>query len=92
MMSDPHETGVNVVIGSESAVRVMDNSALVYIPIVKDGKNLGTVGVLGPARMDYARVLATLEGISENISSLLDGEKQLPSVGDDPPRENGKQT
>lgn len=92
MMSDPHETGVNVVIGSESAVRVMDNSALVYIPIVKDGKNLGTVGVLGPARMDYARVLATLEGISENISSLLDGEKQLPSVEDNPPRENGNQT
>ena len=43
-------------------MRVMDNSALVYIPIVKDGKNLGTVGVLGPARMDYARVLATPAG------------------------------
>lgn len=64
--------GANVIIGSESTVQVMNNSALVYIPIVKDGKNLGTVGVIGPARMDYAKVLATLEEISGNISSLLE--------------------
>lgn len=92
MVSDPQDRGVNVVIGSESTVRVMDNSALVYIPIVKDGKNLGTVGVLGPARMDYARVLATLQGISDNISSLLGGEKQLPGAAGDLPDGNEKQT
>ena len=73
----------NVIIGSESTVQVMDHSALVYIPIIKDGKNLGTIGVLGPSRMDYAKVLATLEEISGNISSILEdndhrpGEKRL---------------
>ncbi|MGN1446113.1 MAG: hypothetical protein ACI4WV_07430, partial [Eubacteriales bacterium] len=77
MVSSPGGDGARVVIGSESAVRVMDHSALVYIPIVKDGRNLGTIGVLGPARMDYAKVLATLEKISGNITSLLDEEKRL---------------
>ncbi len=86
IVSAPDETAEhrpNVVIGSESTVQVMDHSALVYIPIVKDGKNLGTIGVLGPSRMDYAKVLATLEEISGNISSILDdndhrpGEKRL---------------
>ncbi len=84
MVSDPQGEGVNVVIGSESSVRVTDNSALVYIPIIRDGKNIGTIGVLGPARMDYARVLATLEGISENISSLFDEQKQLPGKEEKP--------
>lgn len=85
MVSDPQGEGINVVIGSESTVRVTDNSALVYIPITKDGHNVGTIGVLGPARMDYARVLATLEGISENISSLLGEQPRQLRDGDPPP-------
>ena len=77
MVSTPEDGGINVVIGSESSVKVMDNSALVYKPIVKDGKTLGAIGVLGPARMDYAKVLATLEGLSGNIESLLGTEQDL---------------
>ena len=78
MVSAPDSDGINVVIGSESAVKVMDNSALVYKPIVQDGKTVGAIGVLGPARMDYAKVLATLEGISGNVETLLSPEqKQL---------------
>ena len=71
MVSDPDGDGINVVIGSESAVKVLDKSALVYKPIVQNGKTVGAIGVLGPARMDYAKVLATLEGISGNVESLL---------------------
>ena len=63
--------GINVVIGSESEVKVMNNSALVFKPIVKDGKTLGAIAVLGPRRMDYAKVLATLEGLSGNISNII---------------------
>ena len=77
MVSDPSGDGINVVIGSESSVKVMDNSALVYKPIVKDGKTLGAIAILGPARMDYAKVLATLEGLSGNITSLLDEDSKL---------------
>ena len=69
-------------IGSESAVKVMDNSALVYKPIVQNGKTVGAIGVLGPARMDYAKVLATLEGISGNVETLLSPEqKQIQDGG-----------
>ncbi len=80
MVSTPDSDGINVVIGSESSVKVMDNSALVYKPIVKDGKTLGAIAILGPARMDYAKVLATLEGLSGNITSLLaEDKKSLPN-------------
>lgn len=75
---------INVLIGSESRVEVMNNSALVFKPIVKDGRTLGAIGVLGPRRMDYAKVLATLEGLSGNIENLIQSGKQLKNEGDSP--------
>ena len=71
LVSKSESDGINVVIGSESEVKVMNNSALVFKPIVKDGKTLGAIAVLGPRRMDYAKVLATLEGLSGNIANII---------------------
>lgn len=73
---------INVLIGSESRVEVMNNSALVFKPIVKDGKTLGAIGVLGPRRMDYAKVLATLQGLSSNIEDLISTKQN--NEGEDP--------
>lgn len=80
---DAKSDGISVVIGSESSVKVMDHSALVYKPIIKDGKTLGAIGVLGPARMDYAKVLATLEGLSGNITTMLDVDPGLQAAAGD---------
>ncbi len=75
---------INIVIGSESQVKVMNNSALVFKPIVKDGKTLGAIGILGPRRMDYAKVLATLEGLSGNITNLINQPgKGEPNAGNE---------
>lgn len=71
LVSDSDSDGVNVVIGSESSVRVMNNSALVFKPVVRDGKTLGAIGIIGPRRMDYAKVVATIEGVADNIESIL---------------------
>ncbi len=85
MVSTPAGDGVNVVIGSESSVKVMDHSALVYKPIVKDGKTVGAIGILGPSRMDYAKVLATIEGISGSVEAVLGVEqKKLENGTHDP--------
>ena len=73
LVSAPESDGVNVVIGSESSVKVMNNSALVFKPVVRDGKTLGAIGIIGPRRMDYAKVVATIEGLAGNVESLLGG-------------------
>ena len=62
---------VNVVIGTESAVKVINNSTLVFKPILRGGRTVGAIGVIGPLRMDYAKVLATLDNLGENITHLL---------------------
>ena len=59
---------IKVLIGSESPI---ENSSLVIKAIKKDGKTVGAIGVIGPTRMDYAKVLATISSISGNISDML---------------------
>ena len=78
LVSEPESDGVNVVIGSESSVKVMNNSALVFKPVVRDGKTLGAIGIIGPRRMDYAKVVATIEGLAGNVESMLNETDMLP--------------
>lgn len=80
---------VKVVIGSESSVKVMNQSAIVYKQIKKNGKTVGAVGIIGPLRMDYAKVLATIDNLGGNIANLLetdnrdDDKDKLPGGKDD---------
>ena len=77
LVSGNEGDGVNVVIGSEGAVKVMGNSTLVFKPIKRDGRTVGAIGVIGPLRMDYAKVLTTLDNLGENITTLLNEPKLL---------------
>ncbi len=77
LVSRTESDDINVLIGSESEVKVMNNSALVFKPIVQDGKTIGAIGILGPRRMDYAKVLATLEGLSGNIADIIHANNHL---------------
>ena len=74
---------ISVYIGSESPVKVMKNSALVFKPIKKNGKTVGIIGVLGPRRMNYRQVLQTIDEIGGSIAVMFDEERQL----DRPPNE-----
>ena len=72
LVSSSESDNINVLIGSESSVKEMDNSSLVYIPIRKSGKTVGVIGVIGPRRMNYKQVLKTLGDISQNIANIID--------------------
>lgn len=90
LVSRTESDGINVVIGSESEVKVMNNSALVFKPIIQDGRTVGAIGILGPRRMDYAKVLATLEGLSGNIANIMHTNKQLNGGTPDGGNENDR--
>ncbi len=81
LVSETDGDNVNVVIGSESSVRVINNSTLVFKPIKRGGRTVGAVGVIGPLRMDYGRVLATLDSLGGNITQLLN-DPQIPDKGE----------
>ena len=77
LVSASDHDGINVLIGSESPVAVMNNSALVFKPIKKDGKTVGIIGVLGPRRMNYRQVLEIIGDIGGSISDMFNEENVL---------------
>ena len=71
LVSQPETDDVNVLIGSESPVQVMNNSSLVFKPIKKNGRTVGVIGVLGPRRMNYKQVLQAIDEISGSIAGMI---------------------
>ena len=80
LVSQSDSDDINVLIGSESPVQVMNNSSLVFKPIKKNGRTVGVIGVLGPRRMNYKQVLKTIDEITGSISSMIDEEP--PRISD----------
>ena len=72
-LDESDEGGVNVYIGSENTVKVMEHSTLVFRSIRRRGRVVGAIGVIGPRRMDYSKVIATIDGIAGRIDEMLDG-------------------
>ena len=77
LVSAADNDDINVLIGSESSVKVMNNSALVFTPIKRNGRTVGVIGVLGPRRMNYKQVLQTLGDIGGSIAFMIDEERQI---------------
>lgn len=66
---------VHVLIGSENSVEIMNNSTLIYRPVKRGDKVIGAIGVVGPRRMDYPKVIAIIDQLTRGIDSLLSGDK-----------------
>ena len=87
LVSKADSDSINVLIGSESPMEVMNNSSLVFKPIKKNGRTIGVIGVLGPRRMNYKQVLEAIDDITGSISTMIDGESlpgnQITGRGED---------
>ena len=61
-----------VAIGVEHGVEPLSACSVVVAPVVIDGEHLGSVGVLGPTRMNYPQALATVEYVSEQLGHRIE--------------------
>ena len=64
--------GVSVFIGGENAARELSDLTLVTAPIANQGEIFGSVGVIGPTRLDYARVVPLVEFTAGAIARLFE--------------------
>lgn len=62
---------VHIYIGSENTVDVMNNSTLVYRRIRRGGRVVGAIGVIGPCRMNYSKVIETLNQLADGIDNAI---------------------
>lgn len=65
---------VTVFVGSEAGELGGGELSLVVAPYTEQGRIAGTVGVLGPTRMDYARVMPLVDASATAVSEALDRE------------------
>ncbi|PZP56125.1 MAG: heat-inducible transcriptional repressor HrcA [Azospira oryzae] len=63
--------GVKIFIGEESGVVPLDECSVVTSPYEVDGRVVGTLGVVGPTRMAYDRVIPIVEITAKLLSSAL---------------------
>ncbi len=63
--------GVKIFIGGESQLVPLDECSIVTAPYEVDGQVVGTVGVIGPTRMAYERVIPIVDVTARLVSSAL---------------------
>lgn len=66
-----HGEGVQIFIGGESGVTAPEDVSVVTAPYQVDGEVVGTVGVIGPSRMAYDRVVPIVDVTAKLLSSAL---------------------
>lgn len=64
-------SGLQVLFSPESDGFVISNSSLIAAPFSKDGRQIGTLGLIGPMRLDYAKFIPYLEYFSSRLTELL---------------------
>jgi len=63
--------GVQIFIGGESGLAPLDECSLVTAPYEVDGEIVGTLGVIGPTRMAYERVIPIVDITAKLLSGAL---------------------
>jgi heat-inducible transcriptional repressor len=63
--------GIQIFIGQESGYRILDDYSLVTAPYSSDQGVVGVVGVIGPTRMAYERVIPLVDLTAKVLSSAL---------------------
>jgi heat-inducible transcriptional repressor len=63
--------GVQIFIGGESELVPMDQLSVVVAPYEVDGRIVGTLGVIGPTRMAYERVIPIVDITARLVSGAL---------------------
>jgi heat-inducible transcriptional repressor len=71
LVRDVLQRGLSVAIGAEHGVEPLAACSVVISPVVVEGEQMGTVGVLGPTRMNYPQAMATVGVVSEHLGRRL---------------------
>lgn len=63
--------GVQIFIGEESGYEVLDECSVVTSPYQSEGETLGVIGVIGPTRMAYDRIIPIVDLTARLLGAAL---------------------
>ena len=67
--------GVQLFIGNESGYEVLDECSVVTSPYHVDGELVGVLGVIGPTRMAYDRIIPIVDATARLLGAALDSNR-----------------
>ena len=62
------EQDINIYIGTETEKEELKNFSLITFNHLIEGKDIGTIGIIGPTRMDYSKVITVMKYISKKLN------------------------
>ena len=65
------QNGVSVRIGTENGQALMQASSFIVAPVVFMGHPAGAIGIIGPTRMNYAKLISNIEYFSKVLSKII---------------------
>ena len=72
LVADVLNTGVadniNIYIGEETEKEELKNFSIVTFNHLLEDKDIGTIGIIGPTRMDYSKVISVMKYISKKLN------------------------
>ena len=69
-LSDESNTGIQVYIGDEAPIQSMKDCSIVTATYDLGEGMRGTIGIVGPKRMDYDKVVSTLKNITHQLDDM----------------------
>ena len=67
---DGGSTGIQVYIGNETSNQMMQDCSIVTARYELGDGLQGTIGIVGPKRMDYEKVMGTLQTLKEQLDQI----------------------
>ena len=74
--NDENKHGIQVYIGSESPVQSMKDCSIVTATYELEEGVQGTIGIIGPKRMDYKKVVNNLETVMTQLDTIFKKDKK----------------
>ncbi len=65
------DDGLSIIIGSENLMEDLKNMSCIFSTYNTGGGNKGILGIVGPKRMEYARIISLVHGIAENLTKAV---------------------
>lgn len=72
LLKGPISRDIDIIIGEENIYAPIKDCSLLTATYRLGDKTIGKIGVIGPTRMDYIKVINTLKLFSKNITELID--------------------
>lgn len=74
-LAEEGSTGIQVYIGEETPIQNMKDCSIVTATYDLGEGMKGTIGIIGPKRMDYEKVVSTLKSLQNQLENLYDSNK-----------------